>query len=162
MYDLLWQDDGTVCFKAKNGKFVGIKKSGHLYANCDTVEDNTRFFFYLINRPVLVLKCDQGFVDYKSGGSAKLECNKATYEVIRAERGERGLVHFKGENGKYWQTQVDGVAAVGDSPQGFHLEIHEPTRMCIKTTGGRYIVSEKNGGFVVGSSEASKATKWEF
>ena len=114
---------------------------------------------------MLVLKCDQGFVDYKSSGSAKLECNKATYEVIRAERGERGLVHFRGENGKYWQTQVDGVAAAGDqgdNPQGFHLEIHEPTRMCIKPTGGRYIVSEKNGSFVLGSSEASKATKWEF
>ena len=81
MYDLLWQDDGTVCFKAKNGKFVGIKKSGHLYANCDTIEDNTRFFFYLINRPVLVLKCDQGFVGYKSAGATRLASNKPTYEV---------------------------------------------------------------------------------
>ena len=32
------------------GQYLGIKKSGHLYANCDKVEDNSRFFFYLINR----------------------------------------------------------------------------------------------------------------
>jgi hypothetical protein len=29
-------------------------------------------------------------------GSVKLECNKATYETIQVERGEMGLVHFKG------------------------------------------------------------------
>jgi len=47
-------------------------------------------------RPILVLKSDQGFVGYKSG-SVKLECNKATYETIQVERGELGLVHFKGK-----------------------------------------------------------------
>ena len=80
-----------------SGKYIGNKKSGHLFANCDSIEDNTRYFFYLINRPILVLKCDQGFVGYKAG-SVKLECNKASYETIQVERVENGLVHFKGEN----------------------------------------------------------------
>lgn len=82
-----------------SGKYIGNKKSGHLFANCDSIEDNTRYFFYLINRPILVLKCDQGFVGYKAG-SVKLECNKASYETIQVERVENGLVHFKGENRK--------------------------------------------------------------
>ena len=46
-------------------------------------------------RPILVLKSEQGFVGYKAG-SAKLECNKATYETIHVERGDRGGVFFKG------------------------------------------------------------------
>ena len=112
LFDLVWQEDGSVCFKASNGKslyltcftlilyppgkYIGNKKSGHLFANCDSIEDNTRYFFYLINRPILVLKCDQGFVGYKAG-SVKLECNKASYETIQVERVENGLVHFKGE-----------------------------------------------------------------
>ena len=79
------------------GKYIGIKKSGHLYANCEGVEEKTKYHFYLINRPILVLKCDQGFVGYKAAGSAKLECNKATYETIQVERAERGLVYFKGD-----------------------------------------------------------------
>ena len=113
LFDLVWQEDGSVCFKASNGKipqfciayhthilylsgkYIGNKKSGHLFANCDSIEDNTRYFFYLINRPILVLKCDQGFVGYKAG-SVKLECNKASYETIQVERVENGLVHFKG------------------------------------------------------------------
>ena len=80
------------------GKYIGNKKSGHLFANCDSIADNTRYFFYLVNRPILVLKCDQGFVGYKGAGSVKLECNKASYETIQVERVENGLVHFKGGN----------------------------------------------------------------
>ena len=56
-----------------------------------------RYFFYLVNRPVLVLKCDQGFVGYKAAGATKLECNKATYETIQVERADKGQVYFKGE-----------------------------------------------------------------
>ena len=42
-----------------------------------------RYYFYLINRPILVLKCEQGFVGYKSPGSTRLECNKAAYATIQ-------------------------------------------------------------------------------
>jgi fascin 1/2 len=43
------------------------------------------------------LKCDQGFVGYKSVGSNRLECNKATYETIIVERADKGVVHLKGQ-----------------------------------------------------------------
>ena len=76
------------------------KKSGHLYANAETTDDNNaRFYFELANRPVLVLKCEQGFVGSKSGPGAPvggLECNKATYDTILVERGEKGIVYFQG------------------------------------------------------------------
>ena len=78
------------------GKYVSTKKNGYLFANCDKIEENAKFFFYLVNRPVLVLKCDQGFVDYKMKGSSQLECNKATYETIQVEKADNGMVFFKG------------------------------------------------------------------
>ena len=56
---------------------------------------------FLLNRPILVLKSDQGFVGYKSGSSNKLECNKANYEAIQVERGPQGLVYFKGTETKF-------------------------------------------------------------
>ena len=88
-----------MAFKANNGKYVGTKKSGHLFANCESYDEaNAKYFFYLINRPVLVLKCDQGFVGYKTpGNSNRLECNKATYETIVVERTDKGMVHLKGK-----------------------------------------------------------------
>ena len=85
---------------ASNGKFIVTKKAGHLYANSDKIDEaNAKYYFYLINRPVLVLKCEQGYVGYKTPNSNVLECNKAHYETLIVEKAEEcnGAVHFKGE-----------------------------------------------------------------
>ena len=55
------------------------------------------FFFYLANRPVLVLKGEQGFVGRMSSSSKCLECNRANYETIQVEKGQHGNVFFKGK-----------------------------------------------------------------
>jgi len=160
LFSLDWQEDGTVTFKANNGKYLGTKKSGHLYANCEGKEDNTKFCFYL-HRPILVLKCEQGFVGYKSG-TVRLECNKASYETIQVEKGDMGLVFFKGQNGKYWTVRDGGIFCDSEIPQGFYLELREPTRMLIKTANGQYVVSQKNGGFSAESVSGDSATRWEY
>ncbi|XP_063240690.1 protein singed isoform X2 [Bacillus rossius redtenbacheri] len=162
LFDLVWQNDGSVGFRANNGKFVATKRSGHLYANSDSVDDSAKYYFYLINRPILVLKSDQGFVGYKSASSPKLECNKATYETIQVERSEKGVVFFKGQNDKYWHVDGESVTADSDSPEGFYLELREPTRICIKSVGGEYLVAGKNGAFRLGDTDYESATKWEY
>lgn len=43
-----------------------------------------------------MLKSEQGFVGYKAGSNVRLECNRATYETIQVERGDKGVVYFKG------------------------------------------------------------------
>lgn len=53
LFELAWQGDGSVCFRANNGKYVSTKRSGHLYANVDAIDDACKYFFYLINRYVL-------------------------------------------------------------------------------------------------------------
>lgn len=102
LYDLVWQGDGSVALRANNGKFIATKRSGHLYANSDSADDSCRYYFYLINRPILVLKCEQGFVGFKTGAnnSLRLECNKANYETIQVERADRGVVYFKGKSAR--------------------------------------------------------------
>jgi len=162
LFQMEWQSDGSVLFRANNGKFVATKKSGHLYANSEAAEDCSKFFFYLINRPILVLKCEQGFVGYKTGSGSKLECNKANYEAVQVERGPKGLVFFKGQHGQYWQTNADGVCADSDTPEGYYLELREPSKLCIKTTSGGYLIAEKNGSFKASGLGFEKATRWEF
>ena len=65
--------------RGNNGKFVGMKKSGHLWANCK----NMHFFFYLNNWPVLMLKCNQGnnskFVGMKKSGHLYTNCENMHY-----------------------------------------------------------------------------------
>jgi len=163
LFDFQWMADGSVAFRANNGKFVASKKSGHLFANADTCdEESARFYFSLINRPVLVLKCEQGYVGYKSSNSLKMECNKANYETIKVERGDRGQIFFRGQQGGYWHACGDGIMADAESPEGFYIELREATRMCIKNASGQYIVTEKNGGFRIGETDLEKATLWEF
>lgn len=96
LFELVWHGEGSVSFRANNGKLLATKRSGHLFATAELVEDTTKFYFYLINRPILVLKCEQGFVGYRAPGSNKLECNKAIYETILVERAPKGVVYFKG------------------------------------------------------------------
>lgn len=50
LFDLEWQGDGSVSFRANNGKYITTKRSGHLYANSDAVDENCKYYFYLINR----------------------------------------------------------------------------------------------------------------
>ncbi|XP_046660989.1 protein singed isoform X3 [Homalodisca vitripennis] len=164
LFDLVWQGDGSVCFRANNGKLIATKRSGHLYANSDVVDDSSKYFFYLVNRPILVLKCEQGFVGFKAGSSIRLECNRATYETIQVERGEKGVVYFKGRNGKYWHVDGEGVNVDSDAAEGFFLELREPTRICLKSAGpsGCYLSAGKNGAFRLTDTDCATATKWEY
>lgn len=131
LFELVWHGDGSVSFRANNGKFLATKRSGHLFATSDTVEDICKFYFYLINRPILVLKSEQGFVGFRQG-ALRLECNKATYETILVERAQKGVVNFKGHNGKYWRLDGEGISVDGNGPSvGFYLELREPTRISI-------------------------------
>jgi len=164
LFDFQWQCDGSVAFRANNGKFVATKKSGHLYANSENCEDESaRFYFYLINRQILVLKCEQGFVGFKSN-SKKLECNKASYDTITVEKAEQGQIYFKSDGGRggYWHADTSGITADGDDPEPFCIELREANKMAIKNGSGCYLVTEKNGGFRLGDNDPAKATLWEF
>ncbi|CAG0920866.1 unnamed protein product, partial [Notodromas monacha] len=160
LFEFTWGEKGSVSFRANNGKYVTTKKSGHLYANADIIEDNAKFFFQLANRPVLVLKCDQGFVGTRSG-STQLECNKASYDTILVEKGPNGVVHLQGKNGKFWRPTGGQVSCDADQPDGFFFELAEPSRVRIKTADAQFLAAAKNGGFSV-VADAENATLWEY
>jgi fascin 1 len=67
-----------------------------------------------------------------------------------------------GQHGQYWQTNADGVCADSDTPEGYYLELREPSKLCIKTTSGGYLIAEKNGSFKASGLGFEKATRWEF
>ena len=59
--------------------------TGHMRAVSDFVSDLEIFRISLVNRPILVLKCEYGLVGYKNKANFKLECNKSTFNVILLE-----------------------------------------------------------------------------
>ena len=67
-----------------------------------------------------------------------------------------------GQSGRYWQVNNDGITASGDSPEGFYMELREPSKLCIKSADGSYVMAEKNGAFTASSRQSHTATRWEF
>ena len=99
LFDIEWQDDGSLGIKASNGSYLLARQNGSLYAVSDSITDKEKFYLAIINRPILVLKCAFGFVGFKSPSNPRIECNKSMVETIYLEytKGQDAAYHFKGE-----------------------------------------------------------------
>jgi len=71
-------------------------------------------------------------------------------------------LYFKGQNNKYWHCDSESVTEDSDVPEGFYLELREPTRLCIKDSTGHYLTAGKNGAFRLGDTTIENATQWEY
>lgn len=73
------------------------------------------------------------------------------------------LVRGPGQNGKYWYADNEKVTCDSDSPQGFHLELREPTRLAIRAAAEKqYLAAAKNGNFRLVGPDLAHATHWEY
>ena len=95
LFEFEWLEDGSIAMKASNGNYVTARMNGSLYAVSSAVTDKERFVMRLVNRPILVLKGDHGFVGLKNSKSARVECNKSVYDAIYLEYNEDGTYSFK-------------------------------------------------------------------
>jgi len=60
LFDIFWVKAGHIVFKAANGKYAMAAATGHMRAVSDNVTDLEIFRISLVNRPILVLKCEYG------------------------------------------------------------------------------------------------------
>lgn len=68
-----------------------------------------------------------------------------------------------GSNGKYWHADGESVTCDADSPQGFLLELREPTRLAVRAALCRqYLAAVKNGNFRLAGTDLAQATHWEY
>ena len=156
-------------------------------ATADTITEQELFRISLVNRPILVLKCEYGLVGYKNKTGYKLECNKSTFNVIlleectaasfdSAEAGEEqpsalelakddGYYSLKGSHGLYWDIGSDNTLSVCSvRPTRFSIELLPNNRMLIKGPNGGYLRGEQNGSLscCASSTDPKQATQWEF
>lgn len=150
-----------IALKASNGKYVSVKPNGQMAVNSATVEDNCKFVFEFINRPILVIKGEYGFVGVK-GSSGTLDCNRSQYDVFGVV-GNAGTYQIKGANGKYFRIEADNTLSInGDSPTDFFFELRAPSRMLIVTSTGKYLKGQQTGGFTATGDSIASNTLWEY
>jgi len=158
-------DGGAVALRASNGRYVTARMNGSLYAVSDGVTDKERFFVTIVNRPILVLKCEFGFVGFRTATNPRYECNKSFHDVIYVQHtnGENGNYYLVGHNGKYWSVDGEGnINADRPDPQPLIIELRGQSKMAIRAPNGHYIKGEQNGIMSAKSSDLQKATLWEY
>ncbi|XP_002740359.1 fascin-like [Saccoglossus kowalevskii] len=152
-----------IALKAKNGKYVTCKPSGHLYASADVATDKEMFLFRLINRPLLVLRGVDGFVGVKSSSkSNKLECNCSKYTLMHLLYND-GRYKLKTSGDKSWAVDSHGDVSIDGANSGdFILEFHRENKLCIRAPNDKYIKGEQSGIFRANGSEVNESTMWEY
>lgn len=162
-FEVEWQGDGTIAIKSKNGNYIQSKQTGQLVAAAKELTNKEKFYVKIINRPLLILKNEHGFVGLKSSGKTEVLCSKTNYEVIFVEPSNDGHYHLKATNGKYWRLQEDNsICADGATPDAFLLTPLGPTTLTIKAPNGNLIKGEHNGLFRAVGTEVDASMTWEY
>ena len=150
-----------VAIKASNGKYLSIKPNGQIAVTSTEINDNCKFVFEFINRPILVLRGEFGFVGVK-GSSGTLECNRSFYDVFGVT-GNAGTYNIQGANKKYFKIESDNTLSInGDAPTDFFFELRANSRMIIVAPSGKFLKGQQNGSFTASGDSIASNTLWEY
>ncbi|CAM2102079.1 unnamed protein product [Caretta caretta] len=160
MFDIEWRGR-RVALKASNGKYICAKKNGQLAAVSDSVGEDEEFVLKLINRPILVLRGDHGFVCCHRGSNL-LDANRATYDVFQLLFSD-GAYHIRGLGGKFWHVASSGaVCSDGEMAEDFVFEFRERGRVAVRGKSGKYLRGDLAGTLRADAESLHRATLWEY
>uniref|UniRef100_A0A8C4P846 Fascin n=1 Tax=Dromaius novaehollandiae TaxID=8790 RepID=A0A8C4P846_DRONO len=160
MFDIEWRGR-RVALRASNGKYICTKKNGQLAAVSDAVGEDEEFTLKLINRPMLVLRGEHGFVCYHRGSNL-LDSNRSVYDVFHIVFSD-GAYQIQGQGGKFWYVASSGaVCSDGDLSEDFFFEFRERGRVAIKGKNGRYLRGDPAGTLRADGESVLRATLWEY
>ncbi|CAL8330720.1 unnamed protein product [Merluccius merluccius] len=160
-FELEWCD-GRVRMRATNGKYVMAKKNGQLTATVENTGEAEQFLMKLINRPIIVLRGEHGFIGCRKAGMATLDSNRASYDVFHLEC-HNGAYSIKDSQGKYWSVGDDkAVSCSSPTPVQFLLEFCDLNKMAIRTPGGKYLKGDHAGGLKASADSIDSSTLWEY
>lgn len=160
-FELEWCE-GRVRMRAANGKYVMAKKNGQLAATLENAEEAEQFLMKLINRPIIVLRGEHGFIGSRKAGTATLDSNRASYDIFQLEFHD-GAYSFKDSQGQYWSVGDDmAVTASSAVPVHFLLEFCDLNKMAIIAPGGKYLKGDHAGGLKASADSIDSTTLWEY
>lgn len=160
-FDLEWIEN-KIALKASNGKYLSPKMSGALVASADGVGEKEKFFLGIINRPLLVLRGEFGYIGMR-GGMNKVECNRGNYDVLSLIF-EDNYYKIKAKNGKFFTLDEGNhvVASGGDDGDNFAIILKDTKHMYIKAVkNGMYLRGDQSGGLNATAAEVDKNCIWE-
>ncbi|KPP71229.1 fascin-2-like [Scleropages formosus] len=160
MFDIEWLGR-RVALRASNGKYISTKKNGQLAAVSSMPGEDEQFMMKLINRPILILRGESGFVCHHKSSNT-LDANRSVYDIFTLLFSD-GAYHIKGSSGKFWYVSNSGVACTdGDMPEDFFFEFLEHGRVGIKGKNGKYLRGDQGGTLKGDADSVDISSLWEF
>ena len=162
-FELEWRGK-MVAFKAHTGKYIAGKDNGQLIEGADEVDETTGLHIpEIVNRPVLVLRGEHGFVGVKPGTN-RLESNRAKHDVFLMTC-NNGSYKISTDSGKFWSTDESNnivLSEGGASADEYTIELPKYNQMALKAPNGNYLQGHQNGSLTATGKDLSKSTLWEY
>ncbi|KAF4074901.1 hypothetical protein AMELA_G00228490 [Ameiurus melas] len=160
-FELEWKG-AKITLKASNGKYLAAKKNGQLAASVDSAGEQEEFVLKLINRPLIVLRGEDGFIGCRKQGTGTLDSNRSSYDVFQLEY-DNNAYCLRDSTGKYWMVEANGVVVSGSAtPVYFLFEFCDYNRVAIKTQQGLYLKGDHAGVLKANVQGIANATLWEY
>ncbi|KAK9965798.1 hypothetical protein ABG768_004869 [Culter alburnus] len=160
MFDIVWLGR-RVALRASNGKYVCTKKNGQLSAVSDSVGEDEQLILKLINRPILILRGENGYVCHHKNSNT-LDANRSVYDIFTLQFSD-GAYQIKGAGGKFWYVSNSGlVCSDGDTPEDFCFEFLEHGRIAMRGKNGKYLRGDQGGNLKGDGENADSSSLWEY
>ncbi|XP_013868328.1 fascin actin-bundling protein 1a [Austrofundulus limnaeus] len=160
-FDIEWRGK-RLTLRAANGKYVAAKKNGQLAATMDSAGESEEFIMKLINRPIIVLRGEHGFIGCRKV-TGTLDSNRSSYDFFTLEFRD-GAYNLQDSTGKYWMVgNEQSVVSSSDAPVDFFLEFCDYNKLAIRhAADGKYLRGDHAGVLKANADDLETATLWEY
>nr|XP_014431317.1 fascin-like [Pelodiscus sinensis] len=159
-FSLQYQAQRATLRSAEN-RYVTIRPNQRMMVYPDLPGKVTEFLLMLVNRPLVILQSEFGFVGL-CPGTQRLDGNRPDYDASVMMITEDGHYRFRIEN-KNWTMDKDGlIMLTGERGSDFIIQFASSSCLVMKAPNNKYLVAEAGGRLWAGAVDVASATPFRY
>ena len=162
VFQMEWFDN-KVAVKS-NDKYLKITSGGTVQPIGEETSDPTSLFVLeLVNRHILVLRGEHGYMGMAGSSSNKILCNRGIHDAMQVTY-VNGYCQLKAANGMLWAINNQDMLITGSEEEGsmFIFELCGQSKMMIRLKDGKYLTGDHNGTIKANGEKENKSSIWEY